>query len=115
MRCASPHAPAGGVTRDYVIGMTVVLADGRVAKLGRTTAKGVTGYDFVGLMVGSEGTLGIVVDVTVSLLPLGDARSGLSSLSEQSESKRAPVSAPRCPRRSGAPADRSCRTATAPR
>lgn len=60
-----------GVTRDYVMGMTAVLADGRVAKLGRTTAKGVTGYDFVGLMVGSEGTLGIVVDVTVSLLPLG--------------------------------------------
>jgi len=59
-----------GVTRDYVLGMTVVLADGSVAKLGRKTAKGVTGYDLTGLMVGSEGTLGIIVDVTVSLLPL---------------------------------------------
>ena len=60
-----------GVTRDYVIGLTVVLADGSVAKLGRTTAKGVTGYDLTALMVGSEGTLGIVVDVTVTLRPLG--------------------------------------------
>jgi len=60
-----------GVTRDYVIGMTVVLADGSIAKLGRTTAKGVTGYDLTGLFVGSEGTLGVIVDVTVKLRPLG--------------------------------------------
>ncbi|GGM44097.1 FAD-binding oxidoreductase [Promicromonospora citrea] len=59
-----------GVTRDYVLGMTVVLADGSVARLGRTTAKGVTGYDLTGLMVGSEGTLGVVVDVTLALRPL---------------------------------------------
>src|SRR6187402_263455 len=59
-----------GVTRDYVLGMTVVLADGSVVKLGRRTAKGVAGYDLTALMVGSEGTLGIIVDVTLKLLPL---------------------------------------------
>ncbi|WP_243073625.1 FAD-binding oxidoreductase [Microbacterium sp. SS28] len=60
-----------GVTRDYVLGLTAVLADGRVATVGRTTAKGVTGYDLTGLLVGSEGTLGVVVEATLRLLPLG--------------------------------------------
>jgi len=60
-----------GVTRDYVLGMRVVLADGEVVSLGRRTAKGVTGYDLTALIVGSEGTLGIVTEVTLRLLPLG--------------------------------------------
>lgn len=58
-----------GVPRDYVLGMTVVLADGSIVKLGRTTAKEVTGYDLAGLMVGSEGTLGVITQLTW-LLPL---------------------------------------------
>ncbi|WP_395245138.1 FAD-binding oxidoreductase [Agromyces sp. MMS24-K17] len=59
-----------GVTRDYVLGLTVVLADGSIVELGRRTAKGVTGYDLTALMVGSEGTLGIIVELTLKLLPL---------------------------------------------
>lgn len=59
-----------GVTRDYVLGLTVVLADGEIVYLGRRTAKGVTGYDLTSLMIGSEGTLGIITEVTVKLLPL---------------------------------------------
>ena len=64
-----PRAFKYGVTREYVMGMDVVLADGTVLKLGRETKKGVTGYDLTALMVGSEGTLGIVTEATLRLIP----------------------------------------------
>lgn len=59
-----------GVTREAVLGVDVVLADGTLMRLGHRTVKGVTGLDLVGLMVGSEGTLGVVVGATVRLLPV---------------------------------------------
>lgn len=59
-----------GVTRDAVLGLKVVLADGRLIELGHRTVKGVTGLDFTALMIGSEGTLGIIVEATVKLRPL---------------------------------------------
>jgi len=59
-----------GVTRDAVLGLEVVLADGRITRLGRRTVKGVAGYDLAGLMVGSEGTLGIVTMARLRLRPL---------------------------------------------
>ncbi len=61
-----------GVTRDYVLALRVVTGTGDIVRIGRRTAKGVAGLDLVGLMVGSEGTLGIVTEITVKLRPLPD-------------------------------------------
>ncbi|GGR78799.1 FAD-linked oxidase [Streptomyces aureoverticillatus] len=58
-----------GVTAEYVIGLDVVLADGRLMSTGRRTAKGVAGYDLTRLFVGSEGSLGIVVRAILALKP----------------------------------------------
>ncbi|MEU5701770.1 FAD-binding oxidoreductase [Streptomyces aurantiacus] len=58
-----------GVTAEYVLGLDVVLADGRLMSTGRRTAKGVAGYDLTRLFVGSEGSLGIVVRATLALRP----------------------------------------------
>ncbi|WP_170154380.1 FAD-binding oxidoreductase [Protaetiibacter intestinalis] len=59
-----------GVTRESVLGMKVVLADGRLLELGHRTVKGVTGYDLTALMIGSEGTLGVIVEATVRVRPV---------------------------------------------
>ena len=58
-----------GVTRDYVIGLEVVLANGEVINTGRRTLKSTTGLDLTGVFVGSEGLLGIITEVTVKLEP----------------------------------------------
>ncbi|PRY13530.1 FAD-binding oxidoreductase [Kineococcus rhizosphaerae] len=64
LRCAKY-----GVTRDAVLGLDLVLADGRRVATGRQTVKGVAGYDLTSLVVGSEGTLAVVVGATLRLRP----------------------------------------------
>nr|MDT0660257.1 FAD-linked oxidase C-terminal domain-containing protein [Micromonospora sp. DSM 115978] len=59
-----------GVTSEYVIGMEVVLGTGEVLRTGRATAKGVAGYDLTRLFVGSEGTLGVITEITLALRPV---------------------------------------------
>ncbi|MEU3697978.1 FAD-linked oxidase C-terminal domain-containing protein [Streptomyces griseoviridis] len=63
-----------GVTAEYVLGLDVVLADGRLMSTGRRTAKGVAGYDLTRLFVGSEGSLGIVVRAVLGLRPAPPAQ-----------------------------------------
>ena len=59
-----------GVTREAVLDLTVVLANGEVMRVGHKTVKGVTGFDLAALFVGSEGTLGVITEATVALKPL---------------------------------------------
>ncbi|CEP69453.1 FAD-linked oxidase, C-terminal [Moorella glycerini] len=68
--CAGgPRALKYGVTRDYILGLEVVLADGRVIHPGGRTVKNVTGYDLCRLFTGSEGTLGVITKITLRLIP----------------------------------------------
>ena len=69
--CAGgPSAVKYGVTKDYIIGLEVVLANGDIITTGARTEKSVTGYDLTRLFVGSEGTLGIITKLIVRLLPI---------------------------------------------
>jgi glycolate oxidase len=63
-----------GVTRDYVLGLTVVLPGGEILKTGVETAKGVVGYDLTRLIVGSEGTLAVITAITLRLIPMPAAK-----------------------------------------
>lgn len=67
---AGMHTVKYGATKDNVLGLTVVLADGRVVKLGGRTLKQAYGYNLTQLFVGSEGTLGVIAEIIVKLLPL---------------------------------------------
>jgi glycolate oxidase len=74
-----PRCLKYGVTRNYVVGLEVVLANGEILRTGGRVHKNKTGFDLIGLFVGSEGMLGIVTEITVRLLPLPPARATLSA------------------------------------
>jgi glycolate oxidase len=74
-----PRCLKYGVTRSYIVGLEVVLASGEILRTGAAVHKNKTGFDLIGLFVGSEGMLGIVTEITVRLLPLPPARATLSA------------------------------------
>jgi glycolate oxidase len=74
-----PRCLKYGVTRNYVLGLEVVLADGTIVRTGGRTHKNKTGFDLVGIFVGSEGLLGVVTEATLRLLPQPPARAALSA------------------------------------
>ena len=88
-----PRCLKYGVTRDYVLGLEVVLADGTVTRLGSRTHKNKTGFDLGRMFVGSEGMLGVVTEATLKLLPLPPFRAalavGFSSMQDTAQALRA--------------------------
>ena len=77
MNAAGPRAVKYGVTRDYVLGLRAVTGAGDSIRTGCRTSKGVTGYDLTRLLVGSEGTLALITEATLKLLPAPEAISTL--------------------------------------
>ena len=82
-----------GVTRDYVMGLEAVLADGTVARFGNACVKDVAGYSLKDLFIGSEGTLGIITEVLLKLLPRPKARKTLLAVYDRMEDAAETVSA----------------------
>src|SRR5476651_226387 len=74
-----PRCLKYGVTRNYVLGLQVALADGTLVRVGGRTLKNKSGFDLVGIFVGSEGLLGLVTEITLRLIPAPPARGGLSA------------------------------------
>ena len=74
-----PRCLKYGVTRNYVVGLEVVLAGGEILRTGGRVHKNKTGFNLIGLFVGSEGMLGVVTEITLKLLPLPPARATLSA------------------------------------
>jgi len=75
-----PRCLKYGVTRSYVLGLEVVLANGRVMRLGGRLHKNKTGFDLIGLFVGSEGMLGVVTEITARLIPNPKSRGMLAAV-----------------------------------
>jgi glycolate oxidase len=79
LNAGGPRGVKYGVTRDYLLGLEVVLPTGDLIKTGGKSLKSVSGYDLTRLMCGSEGTLGIITEITVRLVPLPPAKATLQA------------------------------------
>jgi glycolate oxidase len=75
-----PNSMKYGVTRDYVLGLEVVKATGEIITTGVKTMKGVVGYDLTRLLVGSEGTLGVITKIILKLIPAPEAKATILAL-----------------------------------
>lgn len=82
-----------GVTRDYVMGLEIVLPNGEIIKTGGKLAKDVAGYDLTRLFVGSEGTLGVVTEATLKLIPKPETKKTALALFDDLETSAKAVSA----------------------
>ncbi|WHY68495.1 glycolate oxidase subunit GlcD [Neobacillus sp. SuZ13] len=81
-----------GVTRDYVIGLEVVMPNGDIVRTGGKLAKDVAGYDLTRLMVGSEGTLGIITEAILKLIPMPETKKTMLALYQDLEAAAKSVS-----------------------
>ena len=93
LNAGGPRGVKYGVTKDYVMGLEVVLPTGDVIKTGGKTLKSVSGYDLTSLMCGSEGTLGIMTAITVRLVPLPPAKATLQAIFSDLDDAATTVSA----------------------
>lgn len=87
-----PRAVKYGVTRDYVLGLEAVMATGNIIHTGVQTMKGVVGYDLTRLLIGSEGTLGIITSITLKLLPLPEEVKTMTAVFDKIEAAAQTVS-----------------------
>jgi glycolate oxidase len=93
LNAGGPRGVKYGVTRDYLLGLEVVLPSGDVIRTGGKTLKNVSGYDLTRLMCGSEGTLGILTEITLRLVPSAPAKATLQAIYSDLDDAATTVSA----------------------
>lgn len=90
--CGGPHAVKYATPRENILGLTAVTGAGEIIRVGTRTTKGVVGYDFTRLLLGSEGTLGLITQATLKLWPLPEAVATLRACYDSVEAAAAAVS-----------------------